>query len=130
MNTPRDRRRLDRITIVLTLLVVALLLMPMRESASLQWLFNAAHVPGFALLAILWAEDLLSRGWSKPRRFWMVAVIGLLLAAATEGLQAFVPGRFANLDDVLRNALGIALGLAAHACWPGVLAKRLAVARK
>ena len=124
--TPAGRRRLDRLTLALTLVAFGALLMPMRESPALQLLFNAAHVPGFALLALLWAEDLLSRDWPLARRLVTVALLGLLLAAATEVLQALVPGRYADVGDMARNALGIALGLSIHAFRPGLLASRLA----
>ena len=35
-----------------------------------------------------------------------------------------VPGRYADLGDMLRNALGLALGLAVHRIRPGLLAAR------
>jgi VanZ family protein len=118
------RRRLDRIAIGVSLVGLALLLVPMREEPALQRFFNLAHIPGFALLALLWAEDLLARGWSRGRRLATVTVAGLLVAAATEGLQMLVPGRYADLGDMLRNALGIGIGLGVHALRPGVLAAR------
>lgn len=96
----------------------------MRQDPGLQLLFNLAHVPGFALLALVWAEDLLTRDWSAGKRLATVAVVGLLGAAATEGLQMLVPGRYADLGDMLRNALGLALGLAVHRIRPGLLAAR------
>lgn len=123
--TPRPgRRRLDRLAIGVSLVGIAVLLAPIRQDPGLQVLFNLAHVPGFALLALLWAEDLFARDWPRGRRLAAVAVIGLLVAAATEGLQMLVPGRYADLGDMLRNALGIGLGLAIHRLRPGLLASR------
>ena len=119
------RRRLDRLAIVVSLVGFAALLMPMRQDPGLQVLFNLAHVPGFALLALLWTEDLLARDWPRGRRLAVVALCGLVVAAATEGLQMLVPGRYADLGDMLRNALGIALGLGVHRLWPGILAFRI-----
>lgn len=124
MSGERPRRRLDLAAIVVSLAGLGVLLMPIRQDPGLQWLFNLAHVPGFAFIAALWAEDLLARGWSRPRRLVIVATVGLLVAAATEGLQMLVPGRYADIGDMARNALGIALGLGLHALWPGILASR------
>jgi VanZ family protein len=67
----------------------------------------------------------MARDWPPGRRLAAVALVGLLVAAATEGLQSLVPGRYADLGDMLRNALGIALGLAVHRIRPGLLAARL-----
>ena len=125
MKPSPGRRRLDRIAIGLSLAGFAMLLMPMRQDPGLQVVFNLAHVPGFALLALLWAEDLLARDWPRGRRLAAVAMGGLLVAAATEGLQMLVPGRYADLGDMLRNALGIALGLGVHGLRPGLLASRI-----
>jgi VanZ family protein len=119
------RRRLDRLAIVVSVVGFAVLLIPMRQDPGLQVMFNLAHVPGFALLALLWAEDLLAREWARGRRLAVVASCGLLMAAATEGLQMLVPGRYADLGDMLRNVLGIALGLGVHRLWPGLLASRI-----
>ncbi len=116
------RRRLDHLAIGVSLVSLAVLLAPMRHDPGLQLLFNLGHVPGFALLALLWAEDLLARDWPRGRRLAAVAIGGALVAAATEGLQTLIPGRYADLGDMLRNALGIALGLAVHRIRPGVLA--------
>lgn len=124
--SPRPGRRpLDRLAIGVSLVGLVVLLAPVRQDPGLHVLFNLAHVPGFALLALLWAEDLLAREWPPGRRFATVAVVGLLVAAATEGLQSLVPGRYADLGDMLRNALGIAIGLGVHRLRPGLLATRL-----
>lgn len=123
--TPKPgRRRLDRLAVVISVLGLVVLLMPIRQDPGLQLVFNLAHVPGFALLAILWAEDLLARDWPRARRLCVVAIAGLLVAAATESLQMLVPGRYADFGDMLRNALGIAIGLGIHRRWPGALASR------
>ncbi len=124
MSRGAGRRRLDRLAIGLSLAGLAVLLVPMHQASGLQTLFNLAHVPAFALLALLWAEDLLARDWARVRRLRAVVAGGLLVAAATEGLQMLVPGRYADLGDMLRNSLGMALGLGIHWRWPGVLAHR------
>lgn len=120
----RPPRWLDRTAIALTVAGAALLLVPIQQEAGLQRLFNLAHVPGFALLAWLWAEDLLARGWRAPRRVLATALGGAALAGATEWLQGFAPGRYADLADLLRNALGLLFGLGLHLLRPGLLAQR------
>ena len=125
----RRLRWLDRTVIALTVIGCALLLVPMQQDVGLQRLFNLAHVPGFALLAWLWAEDLLARGWTTGRRALATALGGAILAAATEWLQSFAPGRHADLADLLRNALGLILGLGLHVVRPGLLASRAPRAR-
>ncbi|MGL6289482.1 MAG: VanZ family protein [Silanimonas sp.] len=124
MSREPARRRLDLAAVVLTIVALGVLLMPIRQDPGLQLLFNLAHVPGFAIVAALWAEDLFARGWPRRRRVSTVALLGVLVAAATEALQMLVPGRYADLGDMLRNGLGIALGLGVHALWPGFLASR------
>ena len=117
---PITRRRLDVACVLLSLRAVALLLMPLAQNDQWTLYLNVAHVPGFAFLGWLWAEDLLARDWPIRKRFSTLIVLGLLVANITEGLQAFVPGRYADLSDMLRNALGIALGLGVHAWRPGL----------
>lgn len=119
----RRHRRLGVAAGTATLGALGLLLMPMQEGAEFQRLLNAAHVPGFGLLAWLWAEGGLVRGWPKARRLAIVAPAGLALALLSEGLQALIPGRHADLADVLRNGSGIALGLGVHLLWPGLAAR-------
>ena len=122
---PRHHLRwLDRAVIALTVIGCVLLLVPVHHDAGLQGLFNLAHVPGFALLAWLWAEALLARDWPLRRRLLATALGGAVLAAATEWLQGFAPGRHADLADLLRNGLGLIIGMGLHVLKPGLLAER------
>lgn len=120
----RAPRWLDRSVFVVTLVGCAALLVPVQQDMGLQRLFNLAHVPGFAVLAWLWAEDLMARGWHAGHRVIAISLGGAVLAAATEWLQGFAPGRHADLGDLLRNALGLLLGLGLHLLKPGLLARR------
>lgn len=117
--------RLHATAIGVTIAGVAALVAPIRQDPGLHLLFNLAHVPGFALLAVLWLEDLLARGWPRRRRLAAVAALGLLLAMGTEALQSLVPGRYADVGDMARNLLGVAGGLVVHWRWPRLLAPRI-----
>ncbi|GIX37409.1 MAG: hypothetical protein KatS3mg127_0648 [Silanimonas sp.] len=120
----RRFRRLDALALGLSLVILLALFMPMGEHPAWQWLFNLAHVPVFALLAWLWAEDLLDRRWPLRRRLITIALAGLAISLATEGLQSWVPGRQADLADLARNAFGLLAGLVLHGYRPGLLAGR------
>ena len=71
-----------------------------------------AHVSEYAILAWLfqWALD--------NRRAWRLAwLLAVLYAVTDEFHQSFVPGRTSTVADVMIDALGAAIGLAA-AAWP------------
>ena len=49
-----------------------------------------------------------------PRRVWWLAMVaGLALSITVEYLQASIPGRVPDLDDVLWNTVGTAIGVLA-----------------
>lgn len=96
---------------------LALWLVPLPEQTVL-WgrIFDAAHVPLFAVLAL--AARRLSGLWLDPRlrpsaHDLLAAAITLLFAVGTEAVQVVLP-RDASARDVLRNVLGIAIGLGLH----------------
>ena len=63
------------------------------------------HLAAYAVLAIAGGVGLAAG--TLVRRM----AVGLFaLGLAMEGVQAFVPGRFAGFDDVVANTLGIAIG--------------------
>ena len=78
--------------------------------ATEQILSNLAHIPAFALLALLWLKTF---NWNGKGSFSHLFVLsGLaLFAVATEFLQSFVPGRTASLMDVGLDLFGILSGL-------------------
>lgn len=47
--------------------------------------------------------------WRRWQRFWKVLLAGILVPVCIETVQLFV-GRSVDVDDVLLNALGVALG--------------------
>ncbi len=63
------------------------------------------HAGLFTMLGFLAA-----RAWLQPGQRSSVVVVLLLLGAATEVLQGFIPGRGAALGDWLADALGLAVG--------------------
>lgn len=65
---------------------------------------KAQHLAAYAALAL--AGGL---GFAGAAARVVVGVFALGLAL--EGVQAFVPGRLAGLDDVVANTLGVALGI-------------------
>jgi|GEM_PF-5597153 len=116
-----QHRRFEWATIGLTLAAIGALLVPMHQDETLKTLFNAGHVPAFALLSMLWLEYAAQRGRTAFKRALLIGGIALVLALSTEALQAFVPGRYPDVGDVARNLLGLAVGLLAHWRWPQAL---------
>ena len=54
----------------------------------------------------------LVRGWMSSARQWLVFYIPLLaLGALTEGVQHFVPGRGADLLDLVADGVGTSIGV-------------------
>jgi len=78
-------------------------------SATEQTLSNLAHIPAFALLALLWLKTL---NWDGKGSFsYLFVLSGLILfAVSTELLQSFVPGRTASFMDFGLDLIGILSG--------------------
>jgi VanZ family protein len=87
---------------------------PLPEGADLTKLVSdkALHLVGYAVWAILAWCAMRAHGW--PRRPWRRALLAALGAAlyglSDEFHQSWVPGRFAELQDWIADALGGALG--------------------
>jgi VanZ family protein len=84
---------------------------------SVGWLSEAlnrtGHVVEYAVLALLWARVL-----NLPPRRWPLAFgLTMLYALSDEYHQSFVPGRHADLMDLLWDALGASLGLGLWVWW-------------
>lgn len=71
--------------------------------ASLPWL-NPLHIIVYAWVALLW-RLVFPRG-----SVWRVPVALIVVGAACEWLQRYVPTRQPRLTDVLSDVLGIAIG--------------------
>ena len=76
-------------------------------------LSSGAHAFVFGVLAILWARVLGERRHALLFAF----LLTMLYALSDEFHQAFVPGRYPDLWDLLSDALGAALALALWAWW-------------
>lgn len=77
------------------------------------------HVAVYAVLGVLTARGFSGRPGSggSPRRAWAGLagfVVAALYGVTDEYHQSFVPGRFGSGADVVANALGSAIGAAAH----------------
>lgn len=74
---------------------------------------NLFHAPVFAALAGLWCFAL--GPWTRSRRRLLVvaAVVCVGFGIVNELSQLFVPTRSASLQDVVADAIGVAVGLVA-----------------
>ena len=115
--------------LIIALLVTALVVVsttPARSQvgdSAFEWLVavtpmpmqKVLHVALYALLSflIVWAAENADRAMVRYTAAFAGAVI---LGAALEWAQTRIPGRFGNLTDILLNASGALLGLAA-ASW-------------
>jgi len=79
------------------------------DSGTEQVLANFAHIPAFALLALLWIKTLNENG---DRLFLNVLILSglVLFAVSTEFIQSFVPGRTASFMDFGLDLIGILSG--------------------
>ena len=88
------------------LLVVALSLVPQEAIPPTGLWDKTNHILAYAALAA--TGGLAYRGL----RAWLLVAVGLLiLGAALEIAQSMLPDRVASLQDVLANAIGVALGM-------------------
>jgi VanZ family protein len=76
--------------------------------------WNFAHIPLYAILAILLSYTLRNRNKSNYSFFksnWNVLIIALCIAIFDELNQARIPGRNASLTDILLDSIGIIIAL-------------------
>lgn len=85
------------------------------RNATARWAYNAAHVPAYALLALLWCLAL------RHRRNAYVGYLSVYVAAlsvavgfgvAVEIAQTYVPGRTGSFLDGFLNGVGAVVGTA------------------
>lgn len=77
---------------------------------------GGAATPGGALWHLV-GYGVLGALWGRWQAFWRVWLLGTAYGATIEGLQYLVPYRRAELGDLLVNAAGMLLGLAAARLW-------------
>lgn len=117
------RRNPFRLATCATLAIVLALLVPMTEQIRLGPLLSLLHIPMFALLVLLWMHAL-TREWLGTVAAVVVCLaVGTTLAVGTEALQYWIPGRWPSVADVVRNLLGLVLGISLF-FWLGLDRRR------
>jgi len=78
---------------------------------------NLLHIPLFGGLAWLWCGAL--RQLAVPPRFVLLLAfaISVFYGSLDEIHQSFIPGRMANLMDVVLNTIGAAVAILAYRTW-------------
>ncbi|MBL8298376.1 MAG: VanZ family protein [Rhodanobacteraceae bacterium] len=121
-DSPANRHRqaapLTRLAIFISVLGSLGLLVPLSENPEWQPLLNFLHIPLFCLVAWTWTATLRATGRSRLFSVAMVFAIGIAVAVVSELIQIWVPGRYADYDDLARDAVGLLLGVMAGALWP------------
>jgi VanZ family protein len=77
--------------------------------ATEQILTNLAHIPAFALLALLWLKTINLNAKGSFSHLFVLSGLALF-AVSTEILQSFVPGRTASFMDFGLDLIGIFSG--------------------
>lgn len=72
-------------------------------------LHNLLHVPAYALLAASWHVALPSR--RSGRTLLLIGLLTVGYGVLDEWYQSFVPGRECSAADLLRDAIGAAVGI-------------------
>lgn len=109
---PEQRRIWRSMLVVLLVAITYLALVPEPpKSVSTGW-DKSNHALAFASLAFVsvWAL------WPRPRQWGLLVVALLAYGVGIEIAQHFLPPRSADAQDVVADAVGIALGLLA--AWP------------
>ncbi len=68
---------------------------------------NLLHAPAFGGLAILWLFSLHFFPLSDRASQQIAVIVSIAYGAVLEFYQAWVPGRFASLEDFIFNCLGV-----------------------
>jgi VanZ family protein len=102
-----------RLALAWTLIILVLHVIPRaeleqapfgRELLDSTWPDKVMHVAMFILFAWLWLRN-------SPARLRPIAAAGILYGIFLEGLQHWVvPGRSGSVEDLVCDALGLALG--------------------
>ena len=88
------------------------LLLPLADSGwGMRVLLNLAHVPLFALWAVLLFR-LCLQGGSARQALRLTLLSASAVAVGSEALQSVLPSRQSDLRDVFSNLAGVGLGLA------------------
>ena len=105
------RRNPLRLALYATLATVVALLVPMAEQIQLGPVLSILHIPMFALLVLLWMHALTRERMGTLAAVTACLAVGAALAVGTEAMQYWIPGRWPSVADVVRNLLGLMLGI-------------------
>ncbi len=75
---------------------------------------NFLHIPMFAIWVILLKSPRFNIPSLLIEKRVNTLFIGLLFGILLEIVQIIIPGRYASLEDVLLNVIGIVIGLVLH----------------
>tara|TARA_B100000315_G_scaffold77369_1_gene70784 strand:- start:115 stop:477 length:363 start_codon:yes stop_codon:yes gene_type:complete len=79
-----------------------------KDPVQIQRIKDVVHIMEFGMLMLLLARTLRLQGYSKPLQAGFI--ITVLYGISDEAHQFFVPGRYPDMEDIIRNAAGAALG--------------------
>ena len=77
---------------------------------------NLLHLPTCAVFAAAWCLAL--PRWRQWRTALLIVLLCVLCGLTDEWHQSFVPGRHADVFDVLHDAIGACVGLVVMRCLP------------
>lgn len=106
-----------RLFYLYTLFLILLSVLPINSGSAINHIFVVSirldyllhclvYIP---LVAFTWIDKEIISTWTVKAFGWIMAL--LLFAAITEWIQYFLPYRAFNINDLLANALGVALGI-------------------
>lgn len=76
---------------------------------------NFLHIPVFTAFSILLLQVLKGYTMSTAKRVSLLLVIAVVFGIINEMIQAIIPGRYAGLEDMLLNLMGVSLGFLLYA---------------
>jgi VanZ family protein len=81
-----------------------------------QWQ-NMLHIPLFGFLQWLWLRALSKPGSYELGLLIKCSIISIIYALLDELHQMFVPGRYASLEDILLDVVGVVLATVLFYYW-------------
>lgn len=129
--TPARRRALSWLPAALWMaLIFVLSSQPSLPSPS-QINDKQAHAVTYGVLALLYLMGLTGWRWRSIAGAGLVVafVLAVVYGVSDEVHQSFVPGRSPDVADVLADAAGAAVALAAAWAWAILLARRSSIPR-
>jgi len=75
---------------------------------------NLLHIPLYGLLAFFWGYALRNFGFKIVKALFLAFFITIFYGCIDEFHQAFVPGRFGGLLDILLDGIGGGIGISVY----------------